>query len=148
MSSGSNATLHVSRFLEGVTAEEEMERHVERLALACDIDRAQRILDFGPPSAAGSPGSGEVENSPFIGRQKEDVRDSWTVWHNNQWVQGGTRGTWSLWRLLGDRDCDGVTDCLTSRSEEETGVNLQEQGGGPFNSIQISQSCTMDIRLA
>jgi hypothetical protein len=74
VSSGSNAPLYVSRFLEGVAPDKETETHEERLAMALDIDRAGRILEFSPPAAGKKTWCDSATNLQ-------------TVWQDNRWVR-------------------------------------------------------------
>lgn len=50
LSSGSNAPMYISRFLDGISSDQELEKHEGRLALALDVDQAGRILESSSPS--------------------------------------------------------------------------------------------------
>jgi hypothetical protein len=64
----------VSRFLEWVTPDKETETHEERLAMALDIDRAGRILEFSPPATVKRAWCDSASNLQ-------------TVWQDNRWVR-------------------------------------------------------------
>lgn len=140
LSSGSTARLHVSRFLEGVTTDQESEMHVERVALACDIDLTNRVLDFGSPRRGSNLIGGPAENSPFLGRQARDVRDSWTIWHNNQWIKGGIQtGMFSFEACcLQASSGNTFTNHAHFSSKENPTGEYQQQEGHLIDSIQIS----------
>lgn len=93
VSSGSTAPFFSSRFHGGVTTDQDQDSHEERLAMALDVDRSERILEFTPRKIAqqaldqleATHGAG----SPYVGRQSRDVRDAWSRWENVQWARAG-----------------------------------------------------------
>lgn len=84
LSSGSNAPMYVSRFLDGISPDQELEKHEGRLALALDVDQAGRILDFSSPSDV------DTDSSPNNGYASSHTGDFRTVWQNNHWVSNGS----------------------------------------------------------
>ncbi len=84
--SGTNAPMYTSRFLEGETPDQDLERFEGRLAAALDIDQTRRMLDIpGSPNRGGDASTGSVASKrkyPFI--------NSRTRWEHGEWVQGGT----------------------------------------------------------
>ena len=101
LSSGSNARMYVSRFLEEISPDQELEKHEGRLALALDVDMAGRILDFGSPmdtDGDSSPNSlRDWSSGSVIGRYR-NVENSRTIWQDNRWVTSGRfTGTKQHW---------------------------------------------------
>lgn len=79
ISSGTNAPLYSSSFSNAATnPEDEYERHEERLALALDLDRAQRILQLAHPGFS----------SGFACRQRDQYvqSDARTTWGGSEWI--------------------------------------------------------------
>ncbi|KAI9883912.1 MAG: hypothetical protein M1823_004300 [Watsoniomyces obsoletus] len=85
ISSGSNAPMYSSNFLPGVSTEQEMEAHEERLAAALDMDRAGRILDFSPTPSMMTPTGSNSSGSPGWPGSSFHTGTS-TIWQYGQWV--------------------------------------------------------------
>ena len=84
--SGTNAPMYTSRFLEGETPDQDLERLEGRLAAALEIDQTRRMLDFpGSPQRERYAGSGSAVSTP-----KYLFTDSRTRWKDGAWVQEGT----------------------------------------------------------
>lgn len=83
--SGTNAPMYTSRFLDGETPDQDLERLEGRLAVALDIDQTSRMLDIpSSPKQVGYASPGSVASKrryPFI--------DGRTRWENGAWVQEG-----------------------------------------------------------
>lgn len=83
--SGTNAPMYTSRFLDGETPDQDLERLEGRLAAALDIDQTSRMLDIPfSPKLAGHASTGSSSSKrryPFI--------DSRTRWEHGAWVQEG-----------------------------------------------------------
>ena len=83
--SGTNAPLYTSRFLEGETPDQDLERLEGRLAIALEIDQTNRVLDIPASPArrryAGTESVTSKRKYPFI-----DLR---TRWKGGVWVQEG-----------------------------------------------------------
>ncbi|KAL8827628.1 MAG: hypothetical protein Q9170_006940 [Blastenia crenularia] len=62
--SGTNAPLYTAKFLEKANPENDMNTYEARLAIALDIDRTQRILNFSHPQMRGRQGTSLVSNRP------------------------------------------------------------------------------------
>ena len=75
ISSGTNAPLHVTHFLDQDTPAQDLRRHEDRLALALQVDPATRVL------ANISPDSHSI--------QRDTVHPRSYHWCNNSWTQGG-----------------------------------------------------------
>jgi len=85
LSSGTNAPMYTSQFLEGDSPDQDLERHERRLAAALDIDQANKIL--GAPI---SPQFFRCEISSS-GTKRKWIYDQGarTVWRDNEWVKDG-----------------------------------------------------------
>jgi meiosis-specific APC/C activator protein AMA1 len=83
ISSGSNAQLFGTSFLESETSEEESGKHEGRLAVAFGFDPANRILDFGvqKPLIKSKLKSHQVELSSLLQ----------TIWRQSQWPRAMDR---------------------------------------------------------
>ena len=83
--SGTNAPMYTSRFLDGETPDQDLERLEGRLAAALDIDQTSRVLEIpGSPLKPGHASTGSLASKrryPFI--------DSRTRWEHGTWVQEG-----------------------------------------------------------
>ena len=84
--SGTNAPMYTSRFLEGETADQDLDRLEGRLAAALDIDRTIRMLDI--PGSPKRPRYTDTDTT--ISKRKYPFIDARTRWKNGAWVQENT----------------------------------------------------------
>ena len=83
--SGTNAPLYTSRFLEGDTPDQDLERLEGRLAVALEIDQTTRMLDIpGFPTQARPAGTDSLAS-----KRKYPSKNSKTTWKDGGWVQEG-----------------------------------------------------------
>ena len=83
--SGTNAPMFTSRFLEGETPDQDLERLEGRLAVALELDQTSRML--GIPS---SPEQARLYGSDSMAmKRKRNVVDPQTRWKHGAWVQEG-----------------------------------------------------------
>ena len=75
ISSGTNATIHVTHFLDHETPTQDLRRHEDRLALALQVDPATRVLSNISPDLRSV--------------QQDAVHSRGYNWYNNSWTQGG-----------------------------------------------------------
>ncbi len=76
LGSGTNAPMHVAHFLDHRTPDQETRRHENRLALALDLDPANRILS-------------NMREDPFIDRTQSPFAAPGTYgWRNHTWISG------------------------------------------------------------
>lgn len=87
IASGTNAPMYTSRFLEGETADQDLERLEGRLAAALDIDRTIRMLDI--PGSPNRPR--HIPTNTTTSKRKYPFIDSRTQWKNGAWVQESTK---------------------------------------------------------
>ncbi|KAL9004839.1 MAG: hypothetical protein Q9188_002358 [Gyalolechia gomerana] len=79
--SGTNAPLYTAKFLENDAPEEGIDTYENRLAIALDIDRTRRTLDFTLPQNRGRQVSGtKRKRTDFVGR---------TQWKYGEWTREG-----------------------------------------------------------
>ena len=83
LGSGTNAPLYTTSFSASrPKAQEDFEKHEDRLAQALDIDRTQRVFEFRDPLAT-------PPATPFDSRFKRHIFDTKTTWNGTEWVLGG-----------------------------------------------------------
>ncbi|RAL65329.1 hypothetical protein DID88_000897 [Monilinia fructigena] len=83
LGSGTNAPLYTTSFSASrPKAQEDFEKHEDRLAQALDIDRIQRVFEFR--NSLSTP-----PRTPLKSRSKRHKFDSRTVWNGTEWVLGG-----------------------------------------------------------
>ncbi|KAG4029323.1 hypothetical protein MFRU_016g00780 [Monilinia fructicola] len=83
LGSGTNAPLYTTSFSASrPKAQEDFEKHEDRLAQALDIDRIQRVFEFRDPLST-------PPRTPLKSRSKRHKFDSRTVWNGTEWVLGG-----------------------------------------------------------
>lgn len=80
--SGTNASLYTTSFTAKPRAEEDKERHENRLAEALELDRVSRVFEFRDP--ASSPLKVSVDE-----KETSSARDLKTSWLGTEWVLGG-----------------------------------------------------------
>ncbi|KAL9599813.1 MAG: hypothetical protein Q9219_003599 [cf. Caloplaca sp. 3 TL-2023] len=79
--SGTNAPLYTAKFLEKDDPDDDMDTYEHRLAMALDIDRTRRTLEFSRPRMQGRQVSGaKRKRSDFVGR---------TQWKLGEWTREG-----------------------------------------------------------
>ncbi|KAL9620678.1 MAG: hypothetical protein Q9160_004814 [Pyrenula sp. 1 TL-2023] len=78
LSSGSNAPMYTAQFLDRKTSDEDLERHENRLAVALDIDPANRILSVR--SSSPRPGLNTKGSHPLVGNTP-------FIWRDNVWTR-------------------------------------------------------------
>ena len=83
--SGTNAPLYTSRFLEGETPDQDLERLEGRLAIALELDQTSRVLEI-PASPARAR---YVATDSVASKRKFPFIDSRTRWKEGAWVQEG-----------------------------------------------------------
>jgi hypothetical protein len=93
LGSGTNAPMYNSRFLEGDTPDQDLEKHEGRLALAFDFDQAEKVLGFVGSSDEGS-GNGNwpgkrSRSCSATARGAGCTRDTRTIWKDNKWMKEG-----------------------------------------------------------
>ncbi len=85
-SSGSNAPVFASQFLNDLPPEQNMERMESRLYAALDIDQASRMLNFGPslvqPRSVTTGSIGLKRKAPYV--------ESRMVWKDEAWTEEGS----------------------------------------------------------
>jgi meiosis-specific APC/C activator protein AMA1 len=83
MGSGTNAPLYTTSFSASrPKAQDDSEKHEDRLAQALDIDRIQRVFEFRHPAV--SPPA-----SPTNGKGKKPKLYAKTHWNGTEWVLDG-----------------------------------------------------------
>ncbi|KAM3158196.1 hypothetical protein ABEW05_001222 [Botrytis cinerea] len=83
LGSGTNAPLYTTSFSASrPKAQEDFEKHEDRLAQALDIDRTQRVFEFRDPLAT-------PPATPFDSKFKRHIFDTKTTWNGTEWVLGG-----------------------------------------------------------
>lgn len=86
LSSGSNAPMFASQFLDDLPPDQNMEGIESRLSAALDIDQASRVLNFAPcevqPRSVTTGSIGLKRKSPYI--------EPRTVWKEGAWVNEGS----------------------------------------------------------
>lgn len=83
LGSGTNAPLYTTSFSASrPKAQEDFEKHEERLAQALEIDRIQRVFEFRDPLAT-------PPKTPLDSTSKRHKFDTKTVWNGTEWVLGG-----------------------------------------------------------
>ncbi|KAF2105327.1 WD40-repeat-containing domain protein, partial [Lophiotrema nucula] len=81
LGSGTNAPLYTSMFLNGSDPEAELEAYERRLALALDVDQAERVLEHSAPSTPSAAGSNSC-SPPHQSTAKH-------LWRDNVWTKDG-----------------------------------------------------------
>lgn len=79
LGSGTNAPLYTSMFLSRSDPEAELEAYERRLALAFDVDQADRVLNHTPdpsPTKSHNPGSSAKNQTRHVWRDNSWARDS------------------------------------------------------------------------
>lgn len=103
LSSGTNAPMYTSQFLQGDSRDQDLDTHERRLAAAFDIDQTSRVL--GPPA------SPEAFRSQSIGRGTKrkwnDGQGARTIWKDSAWVKDG-----ALIRKFFQRLSPHLVDCF------------------------------------
>ncbi|KAL8768162.1 MAG: hypothetical protein Q9209_005553 [Squamulea sp. 1 TL-2023] len=79
--SGTNAPLYTAKFLEKAHSEDDLDTYEHRLAVALDIDRNRKVLDFTRPQKQGRTVSGAKR------KRGDDV--SRTQWKYGEWTRVG-----------------------------------------------------------
>ncbi|KAL8739880.1 MAG: hypothetical protein Q9190_007358 [Brigantiaea leucoxantha] len=83
MTSGTNAPLYTTTFVEQNSSEDDLERYEGRLAVALDIDRTRKMLDH-------SLSSERNRSLNMVGTSPENLRArSTTQWKYDRWVREG-----------------------------------------------------------
>ncbi|CZT10126.1 related to meiosis-specific APC/C activator protein AMA1 [Rhynchosporium graminicola] len=80
--SGTNAPLYTTSFTARPRAQEDKERHENRLAEALDLDRVGRVFEFRDPTTSPLKLSAE-DNGAYCGKESR------TSWLGTEWVLGG-----------------------------------------------------------
>ncbi|KAK0100681.1 hypothetical protein ONS95_007132 [Cadophora gregata] len=80
--SGTNAPLYTTSFTAKPRAQEDKERHENRLAEALELDRVGRVFEFRDPSTSPLKAFMDEKGSPA-------ARDHKTSWLGTEWVLGG-----------------------------------------------------------
>lgn len=93
LGSGTNAPLYTSSFSSTrANLEQDMEKHENRLALALDLDRAQRVFEFTEHQS-------EVQYNN-AGNRGLGHGDTKTAWKDSEWVISGPRLSIVSWPYL------------------------------------------------
>lgn len=101
LSSGTNAPLYTSGFSAmRANMEQDLEKHESRLALALDLDRAQRVFEF----------TEHQQENPYNSSSNHGAEpdESKTVWKDSEWVTSGSRHSrlsWSAFLSGGTEIC-------------------------------------------
>ncbi|KAM3087434.1 hypothetical protein ACMFMG_001524 [Clarireedia jacksonii] len=83
MGSGTNAPLYTTSFSASrPKAQDDSEKHEDRLAQALDIDRVQRVFEFRHPAVS-------PPKSPTNGKGKKHTLHEKTQWNGTEWILGG-----------------------------------------------------------
>ncbi|EMD69197.1 hypothetical protein GGP41_004788 [Bipolaris sorokiniana] len=143
LGSGTNAPLYKSAFLSQADPEAELEAYAQRLALALDIDRTDRILQHSPLWT--SRNSLDF-SAPSHGRH---------VWRDSAWIKENLSSLLDAPDLRDDYYCTLVAYSDTSKClavglgnfvhiwSERSGVNTPESlNARPPNSIPVDQHVT------
>lgn len=80
--SGTNAPLYTTSFTAKPKAQEDKERHENRLAEALELDRVGRVFEFRDPATSPLRLFGEDSGTP-------SGKDLKTSWLGTEWVLGG-----------------------------------------------------------
>ena len=108
LSSGSNAPMHESRFLDDLSTDQDVDQIEQRLAAALDIDQTTRILENSKPYADSrcvSTGSIGIKRKRLYLEQK-------TTWKDGQWVQEGHSEGRIIFPYSNQRHTDTPDDSL------------------------------------
>ncbi|EUC38972.1 hypothetical protein COCCADRAFT_32020 [Bipolaris zeicola 26-R-13] len=143
LGSGTNAPLYKSAFLSRADPEAELEAYTQRLALALDIDRTDRILQHSPLWTS--------RNSPESSAQSHGRH----VWRDGAWIKENFSSLLDAPDLRDDYYCTLVAYSDTSKClavglgnfvhiwSERSGVNTPESlNARPPNSIPVDRHVT------
>ncbi|PQE17395.1 meiosis-specific apc c activator ama1 protein [Rutstroemia sp. NJR-2017a BVV2] len=135
MGSGTNAPLYTTSFSASrPKAQDDSEKHEDRLAQALEIDRIQRVFEFRHPAV--SPPA-----SPTNGKGKKQKLHPKTQWNGTEWVLGGPEHILDAPNLRDDFYCSVLAYSATSHTlavglgsllyawSEMAGVHLLHGGG-------------------
>ncbi|KAI9839470.1 MAG: hypothetical protein M1819_002095 [Sarea resinae] len=111
--SGTNAPLYISRFLEGLTPNEDLEKHERRLAVALEIGQAERVLQFSSPENRCAP---KVSGNPSPLKEIKCPMDFRTTWRDNEWVREGGNRVLDAPQLRDDFYCSLIAYSITSKA--------------------------------
>ncbi|APA12316.1 hypothetical protein sscle_09g070860 [Sclerotinia sclerotiorum 1980 UF-70] len=110
LGSGTNAPLYTTSFSASrPKAQEDFEKHEDRLAQALDIDRIQRVFEFRdslttPPA------------TPLDSRSKKHNFETKTAWNGTEWVLGGPEQILDAPNLRDDFYCSVLAYSATSHT--------------------------------
>ncbi|KAI4227375.1 MAG: hypothetical protein L6R36_002455 [Xanthoria steineri] len=79
--SGTNAPLYTAKFLDKDHSEEDLDTYAHRLAIALDINRNKKVLDFSRPQ--------KRERTVSGAKRKRDEEVSRTQWKYGEWTRPG-----------------------------------------------------------
>ncbi|KAH0556673.1 hypothetical protein GP486_005527 [Trichoglossum hirsutum] len=120
LGSGTNAPMYNSRFLEGDTPDQDLEKHEGRLALAFDVDQAEKVLGFAGSSDEGS------GNGSWLGKRSRSCsaivrgagcsHDTRTIWRDSKWMKEGAGAFLDAPELRDDYYCNLLAYSQTTHS--------------------------------
>ncbi|KAF7905322.1 uncharacterized protein EAF01_005843 [Botrytis porri] len=110
LGSGTNAPLYTTSFSASrPKAQEDFEKHEDRLAQALDIDRTQRVFEFRDPLTT-------PPTTPLDSRSKRHIFDTKTTWNGTEWVLGGPEQILDAPNLRDDFYCSVLAYSATSHT--------------------------------
>ncbi|KAF7882565.1 uncharacterized protein EAF02_005928 [Botrytis sinoallii] len=110
LGSGTNAPLYTTSFSASrPKAQEDFEKHEDRLAQALDIDRTQRVFEFRDPLAT-------PPTTPLDSKSKRYIFDTKTTWNGTEWVLGGPEQILDAPNLRDDFYCSVLAYSGTSHT--------------------------------